>query len=222
MIGRIRDIGNKGFYCCLQGETNSLPIDINEIRQYDRENLHKGLSDSYLRFKYGHMVTLSLEDNYFYIWLENKAIEHLQEQLRWWVYRANHNFWSRSQVQVEKVGCANHIFLGSRVLMTFLAPIFWWLKSDNDRSNLCLMARMMSLSSTWFKQEPMADNQKGQSVSGPWNDWQLLEEVWHRSLLAPNIWWSHNEWGSGSKILVDFWILALKNYDSHCILTMYQ
>lgn len=83
MIGRIRDVGDKKYYICIQATGNNLPTDIDALKQqlYNRrENLMREFDHTGLRFEYNaNGQIIYHRGDYFQLWLENARIQNLSK-----------------------------------------------------------------------------------------------------------------------------------------------
>lgn len=83
MIGRIRDVEHHKFYICMCATGNTLPTDIDAIKQYvytKRENLMRTFDDTGLHSEFGPNGEIRYHtSDYFYLWLENTRVRNLSK-----------------------------------------------------------------------------------------------------------------------------------------------
>ena len=83
MIGRIRDVGSKELYMCLNATGNTLPDTIDNIKKMlhvQRGNLSKTFKVSGLQAEYGANGEVSYHSgDYFQLWLENMRMRNLSK-----------------------------------------------------------------------------------------------------------------------------------------------
>lgn len=83
MIGRIRDVGAKAFYICINAAGHSLPATRDEIKRNlyrQRENLFKDLGDNLLTFELGeHGEVVYHNSDYFALWVENTLCRNVSK-----------------------------------------------------------------------------------------------------------------------------------------------
>ncbi len=83
MLGRIRNVGMKEYYICIDSTGNNLPVTVEAILddvKKNREAVHKNYSTNYLNYDYDDdgKIKIDINDNTF-IWLENCKLKNLSK-----------------------------------------------------------------------------------------------------------------------------------------------